>query len=108
VIRQENTLTISMGFNLQWNLGRNITSYPLLLISSSTIETWFLKSSWWLNNRAMQQFLFSMGGVRMHYWSTGSYMWPGNAREQAGLCCFFEVEPGDNVTVTHVTQKSTS
>jgi hypothetical protein len=57
VIRQENILPISMRFNLQWNLGRNITSCPLLLINSSTIETWFLKSSWWFNNCAMQQFL---------------------------------------------------
>jgi hypothetical protein len=39
VIRQENILTISMRFNSQWNLGRNITSCPLLLINSSIIET---------------------------------------------------------------------
>ena len=36
---QENMLTISMGFNSQWNLGRKITSCPLLLINSSTSET---------------------------------------------------------------------
>ena len=47
-----------------------------------------------------------MGGVQMHYWSIRSHMWPRNARERARFCCFSEVEPGDNVTVTLVTRNS--
>jgi len=59
--------TISIGFKLQWNLGRNKQRCPALEISSSSIKIWFTKSPWWLRRHTMQQSVFSKGQTGKHF-----------------------------------------
>ena len=62
----ESELTISIGFNSQWNLGRKRQRWPFSLIKVSSIDSWLIKSSCWERSQAIQQFWLLIGHTGEH------------------------------------------